>query len=171
LIALALALTVVACEQKTAYQPIGEEVFPAEPVDHAALYRMDALPVSPAFFRDHWTWVAFGLSECSGECQAMLSRLNSRNEGQALFVVTDMADHQRLRELGDGYPNVALGMGVTAMSYDLFASQFAPQEESERLATLFLVDPQGQVVYRLPAVGVQSAVLDLELVHARELAD
>ena len=133
---LALLLLIAACNTSSPYQPVGEEVFPAEKVDDAALYRMDQLPVSPGFFRDRWTWVGFGHSDCGTACSAALDQLNAIQQGQGLFVVTDMASHQRLRELGKDYPAVAIGMGITAMSYDVFAVQFDPQDDSERAAML-----------------------------------
>jgi hypothetical protein len=166
-----LVLMVAACDADSSYQPIGEEVFPTVAVDDAALFRMDQLPISPAYFQNRWTWVGFGHSDCNATCEAVLDQLNRVEQDQTLFVVTDMAVHQRLRELGREYPMVSIGMGITAMSYDLFAAQFAAPDDGEQAALLFLVDPRGQLVYHLPVAQLDPGMLDRELAHARSLID
>jgi len=143
----------------------GSEVFPPVAIQYAALFRMDQLPISAAFFRQQWTWVNFGQAGCTGDCQQRLNKLDKLTDVQALFVITDLADHQRLRELSASFNKVAIAMGTTAVSLDNFTRQFNDEGLSiEQLEqNYFLVGPQAELVYRVTLEELGAASLQQEL--------
>ncbi len=168
-----ILMLLAACSKGKPYTVAGEESFPPVAVEYAALYRMDALPVSPGFFRQHWTWVGFGPADCEDACRLRLDLLNSVSGGQGLFVVNELTDHVRLRSLADRFPQVAIAMGTTAVSFDLFEKQFAQSiaavdNDADRL---YLVSPAAQIVYSIDSKDLSSDGLEQEFSHARSLAE
>ncbi len=166
LLAIFLCLSLlISCEERAVYESQAIEVFPPTEIKFAALFRMDQLPISPAFFRHRWTLVVFGESNCLADCQHRLSLLNQVESAQSLFVITDIADHKQLRELAKKYPSVSVSMGTSAVSFDNFYNQFDVEEISakDKYAHVYLINGSPALVYTLSIEGLTSRNIDWEL--------
>lgn len=159
------------CQKQTPYQSRASEVFPPVAIRHAALFRMDGLTISPAFFRDQWTIVVFGLSSCGQPCQHRLQRINEVKTGQSLLIIVDLADHSRLRELAEHYPSVAISMGATAVSFDDFYAQFdvEPIMENKKMSFIYLVNPAAELAYTLSGKEMKKGDINNELAHLNKI--
>ncbi len=158
-------LLLISCEERAVYESQANEVFPPAEIKFAALFRMDQLPISPAFFRDRWTLVVFGEADCPADCQHRLSVLNQVESAQSLFVITDIADHKQLRGLAKKYPSVSVSMGTSAASFDYFYNQFDVEEISakDKHTFVYLVDGSPALVYTLSLEDLTSRDIDWEL--------
>ena len=159
------AMLITACSAEKPYQSHAEDVFPAVPITRVALFRLDTLGVTPEFFRQQWTAVVFGNADCGQACQQLRAVSDALQQGQALMVIEDLASHEQMRVLKQRYPNVEIGMGVTAASIDNFKTQFEDDGLSwdELREHVHLVNPQGVLSYRIPSAALPSVDIDREL--------
>ena len=165
LVLLALVLSMTGCDQQQPYQSRLQEIFPPVPIQHAALNRINHLPVTPAYFRDRWTWVLFGPPDCPRHCRTRLQLANRQQSAQALFVVEGLANHDQLNQLSADFPAVAIGMATTAASSDNFNRQFALESgyENDKSSYFYLINPQGELAYVVTSSGLRAADLELEI--------
>ena len=162
---LCLLVLITACGQKPAFQSQLEEVFPPVPLRYSVLNRVNALPITPDYFRDRWTLVLFGLADCAPDCQTRLQLANRQQSVQALFVVQDLADFTVLNRLAAAYPEVAISMAGTAALADNFQGQFKVESitEDDPAAYFYLVNPKAELEYVLAADGLRPTDLEQEL--------
>ncbi len=73
-----------ACQEQGAYQSRATEVFPPVAIENVALFRLDQLPVAPAFFNGHRTVVVFGKAKCDQACQHRLQLVDALRNTPAL---------------------------------------------------------------------------------------
>ncbi|MDJ0832620.1 MAG: hypothetical protein QNJ69_03800 [Gammaproteobacteria bacterium] len=160
-----LLVYLTGCEQKPAFQSHLEEVFPPVPLTYSVLNRVNALPITPDFFRDRWTLVLFGLADCAPDCQTRLQLANRQQAVQALFVVQDLANFTVLNQLASAYPEVAISMAATAALADNFQAQFRVESVTadDPAGFFYLVNPQAELEYLLPADGLRPTELEQEL--------
>lgn len=170
---LALSLSVLlsaGCQQQPGYQTKASEIFPAVAIKYAALFRMDQLPISPAFFKGQWTVLVFASSSCEDDCQHRLSLLNDVKSAQTLLVIDDLANHTQLRGLKKKYPSVAISMGTTAASIDNFLRQF--EEETISMADknkyVYLINPTPEFSYTLAVENLMAGEIDKELEYFKK---
>ncbi len=132
---------------------------------YAALYQVDGLPVSPAFFQGQWTLVIFGQGDCPATCQERLALINNLESVKKLFVIIDLAEPDQMRNLKRMYPQVAISMGTTAVSFDRFYAQFNDEfaDEEQKQARIFLLSPAGVLSYWLSAEEISSADIQQEV--------
>lgn len=159
------------CQYQNPYQNQALEVFPSVAIRHASLFRMDQLPISPAFFKDRWTIVVFGSSSCLQSCQFRLQQVNEVKTAQSLFAIVDLADHARLRELAKDYPAIAIGMGTTAVSFDNFYAQFYVEsiKEDEKMDFIYLVNPASELTYTLSVKELKKGDIDKEMGYLNKI--
>lgn len=126
---------------------------------------MDQLPISPTFFRDQWTALAFASSPCEDECQHRLALLNAVRQAQTLLVIENVASHNGLRALKEKYPSVAISMGTTAASIDNFMRQFENESipSEDRRNYIYLINPAFEFSYVLSVNGLKPGEIDKEL--------
>jgi len=153
------------CNRQPEYQSRKMEVFPAVQIKYAALYQVDGLPVSPAFFQGQWTLVIFGQADCAFACQQRLALLNSLEAVKKLFVIIDLAQPDQMREFKQRYPQVAISMGTTAVSFDRFYAQFKDEfaDAEQQQARIFLVNPAGVLSYWLSTEDLKTADIQMEM--------
>jgi len=154
------------CTRQAEYQSRKMEVFPAVPMKYVALYQVDGLPVSPAFFQGQWTLVIFGQADCNPACQQQLALLNNLDDTvRKLFVISDLAEPEQMRVLKRKYPQVAISMGTTAVSFDRFYTQFNDEfsDAEQQLVRIFLVSPTGMLSYWLSAEELSSTDIQQEV--------
>ena len=156
----------VSCQQRDEYQSRAEEIFPPVKMDYVALYRIDNLPVSPAFFGGQWTIVIFGTSTCDSDCLNRLALINDIKDTKKLFVVDGLAKHTDMREIARSFSNVAVTMGTTARSFDKFSGQFDIEtiDPAQKHKQIYLVNPLKELVHIVPQQGLTAADLDKEIV-------
>ena len=165
LVLLVLMLSMTGCDQQQTHQSRLQEVFPPVPIKHAALNRINNLPITPAYFRDRWTWVLFGPPDCTRQCRNRLQLANRQQSAQALFVVQGLANHDQLNQLAAAFPAVAVGMSTTAASADNFNRQFEVESVSEddKSSFFYLINPQGELAYLVTSSGLRAADLEQEI--------
>lgn len=154
------------CEPQEAYKSRAVEVFPPIPMRHVALFRMDGLPIGPVYFQGQWSVVAFGTSSCQGDCLQRLDLLEKLDQPvNKLFVIDDLADHSKLRELAQKSPSVAVTMGISAASFDNFYDQFDTDtgESIDKHQQFYLVNPLAELAYSLQQQGLKPGDIDREL--------
>ncbi len=162
---LSLLVLIAGCKQEPEFQSQLEEVFPPVPLRYSVLNRVNALPITPDYFRERWTLVLFGLADCAPDCQTRLQLANRQQSVQALFVVQDLANFTVLNQLAAAYPEVAISMASTAALADNFQSQFRVETitEDDPAVFFYLVNPQAELEYVLAADGLRPTDLEQEL--------
>lgn len=152
----------LACEPELVYQSQAVEIFPPVAIEKAALFRIDDQAVTPAFFQQQWTLVAFGDEDCANPCRQHLQHLDQARGVRALYVIEGLADARHLRQLAAQYPRVAISMGASAVSLEAFARQF-DASYSSRQNGYYLVNPDAELVWQLPAGRLTANDLQSEL--------
>jgi len=113
-----------ACQTESAYQSVAEEVFPPVVINDAALFRMGGLALNNSYFNNHWTLVTFGSSPCKGKCMDRISKLETVDGVNKLFVFDGLAGHEELNRLTSKFSSVQITMGTTAPTFDKFYRYF-----------------------------------------------
>lgn len=156
---------VMGCEQEQKYQSKAVEIFPPHELFTVALFRMNNLNLSPAYFKDHWTTILLGHAPCDEQCLSNLNYLDEVITGQKLFVFDNIASTQHIKELTDQFKSVSITMGVTATSSDFFLAHFNIEgiEQRNRNQYFYLVNPDGAIAYSLLFDNLKADDIDNEL--------
>jgi len=160
----------VACQSQGDYKSRAEEVFPSVPIKYVGLYRVDNLPIGPAFFNGQWSVVIFGKASCNNDCMQRLKLVNEADVTNKLFVIDDLADYKKLRELAEKFPDVEITMGTTASLFDKFYAHFDVDlvEPAQKHQTIYLVNPSSELVYILPQAKLTSSDIEKEIAVIRQ---
>jgi hypothetical protein len=164
-----LVFFIAACEQKKPAASQLQEVFPPVEIKYAALFRINNLPVTPIFFKNHWTIIAFGDADCGGPCLLRLKSLADIDNVQKLFFYEDLADHARLRELATEFPAIGMTSGTTASSAENFYRQFDVDfiEADNKKQFLYLVNPVAELEFAFHEQDLVSGQISEELARLK----
>lgn len=158
-------LLIAGCQQQAPYQSRAIEVFPPVKIQYAALFQIDQLSISPAFFQGQWTAMIFASASCEANCQHRLMLLNKLKKAQALLVIDDVANHIQLRALKKKYPNIAISMGSNASSIDNFMAQFDVDfiPANKKNDMVYLINPKPEFSYTLAIDNLKASDIDREV--------
>ncbi len=163
-------LAAAGCQQQVPYQARATEIFPPVTIQYAALFQIDQLSISPAFFQGQWTAMVFASSACESNCQHRLMVLNKVEMAQTLLVIDDVADHIQLRGLKKKYPTVAISMGSNASSIDNFMAQFDVDfiPADKKNDNIYLISPTPEFVYTLAIDSLKASDIDREIKYLKK---
>ena len=161
-------LLLTSCQKQDNYQSSADEIFPPVPMKHVALYRINNQAISPAFFHGQWSVVIFGTESCNEGCLKRLTLVNEVRKAKKLFVMTGIASHAILNDLGKQFSNVAISMGTTASSFDNFYAQFGSEMElpDDQHKSIYLVNPSAELVSKVDFTKLNSGDIDNEITLA-----
>ena len=146
----------------------GVLVQPAQPLPDMALQTLQGKSVRLSDFRGRWTLVYFGSSACPDAClrnlydmrQVRLALGVHRERVRRIFVLTDLADANRLRYKLRDYPGMVVIAGparnVARLTRQFDARRTTPQDQPG----VYLVDPLGNLIMRYPAHADPDGMLD-----------
>jgi len=163
---IALLVAVLAsCEQEQPAPSLLQEVFPSTEIRNAALFRVNQTALTQAFFKGQWTLVSFSEAGCNQQCLHRLETMAAADDVQRLFFLQGMPDHVLLSSLGKQFPSIAITMGATAISSDIFYGQFDVDfiEAQHKQEFIYLVNSNAELEYVLPQKQVKSGILNAEL--------
>jgi cytochrome oxidase Cu insertion factor (SCO1/SenC/PrrC family) len=138
----------------------GELVKPARPIKDVALRDLDGEPTSFGALRGKWTLLYFGSAECLRPCiddlykmrQVTLAQGDESHRVQKVFVVTDPAALDRLRQILENYPRTKVLRGPTDAVRKLAAQFEVPAGGAlDGLHRIYVVDPLGNFMMSYPA--------------------
>lgn len=130
----------------------------------AGMHRLDGRPLPDAFFHDMWTYVYFDSSDCDNRCQANLYKMRQvrlaqgkdMERVQRLFVLTDVRDMAKLRQLLKEFPGMAVATAAPKVVAGL-AAQF--RSTSAPAQRIYLVDMAGMAMMYYDPDASPDAVL------------
>lgn len=162
-------LLLSSCQKQEIYKSRAEEIFPPVPIRNVALYRMDNSPISPAFFHGQWSAVIFGTEFCNEGCLKRLALVSEVRQAKKLFVLAGVASHSMLTDLGNQFPNVAISMGTTPFSFDIFYAQFDSDIElpDDKHKQIYLINSSAELSYKIDFSLLNSGDIDNEITLLR----
>lgn len=166
---LLLALPLLgACEAEDHNHTLGREVFPPRSIEYAALWQLNGLGINSAFFGDHWSLVILEDAECQQACLQRLELIAAISDVQRLFVATDAATHEQMRNIAKHNPGVEVAMGTTAASIDSFRRQLSSEDLDNDASShpVYIINPHAEVVLAYPGNG-ETAGLQKEVERLR----
>jgi len=165
LVATLLVAVLASCEQEQTEASRLQEVFPSVEIRNAALFRVNQTALTQAFFKGQWTLVSFSEAGCSQQCLHRLELLAAADDVQRLFFLQGMPDHVLLSSLANKFPSIAITMGATAISSDIFYGQFDVDfiEAQQKQEFIYLINSNAELEYVLPQEQVKSGILNVEL--------
>ena len=134
----------------------GTLILPTRSLPALPLRTLDGKAVDAASLRGQWLLLALGPADCTGDCQKhlymqrqlreMLGR--DRDRIDKIWLITDGAElPAALRAALQADP----GLQVLRVSRDALAAWLQPQEGHALEDHLYLVDPMGEWMMRMPA--------------------
>lgn len=162
-------LLLLGCKSENPGPSVLEEVFPPLKISNAALFRINHSAITPVFFKEQWTWVAFARGGCDEDCTQKLQQLNAADGGQKLLFFEGPADNKRLNALAGQFPQVAIATATTAASAENFSRQFDADfiDAAQKVQYVYLVNPDVEVQYVIAAQHVNSKTLAAEIGRLR----
>lgn len=158
-------IVLTACDNKNHYQSEAIEVFPPHELFNVALFRMNNLNISPAYFKGKWSIVLLAHSPCDSKCKRRLELLNSVDKAQKLLVFNSPATTHNIQLLTTQFANVSIAMGTNAPATDFFFEQFSIEQIASTLKFdyLYFVNPAGQIQHALALKGINKKIIESEL--------
>jgi hypothetical protein len=160
-----MLLLLTGCEARQVQEIHLQEVFPPVTMDNVALFRVNNLPVTVDYFRNHWTLVVLDSEDCKESCIRRLEHVNRIKAVQKLLFADGLADQKRLRELIEMYPQIAMTSGTTMSSVENFSRQFDLEDldRSQKYNYVYIINPGAQLVYVVSDADVNQGLLESDM--------
>jgi len=138
----------------------GELITPARPLMTSGLRLPDGTTAGADVLRDKWSIVYVGDGACNADCRASLvyarqSRLSLNNEMTRVQIVMLASEHCCDPALEQHVPGIRMFDASSADAAPLLA-QFP---DGQRVRSLFIVDPLGNLMMRHEAAGTSKDLL------------
>lgn len=145
----------------------GELIVPARPLAAFSMPSLDGDVINETFLTGRWTLVYIGSAACATPCQTSLYNirqlrlaLNEKMDRvQRLWLLSDASASQPLAPLLKEHPGLKVAQPDAATLASLLA-QFKHDDASVPVTeTLYLVDPQGNLMMRYPMTAEPEGIL------------